>query len=818
MPTHRCDRTIAATVRWLLPAALLLFAAAGARTAEVSRIDVYPPDINLSTASDRQAYIVVATRADGVTLDVTSEAAASPADAAVVRLDGRTLLPVADGQTTLRVEHAGHEVSVPVRVADAGTDRPISFQLDVMPVFMRGGCNTGACHGSARGQDGFLLSLFGFDPESDHFRLTREMPSRRLNLAVPAESLLLEKAVGSVPHTGGKRFDVDSEYYRTLLRWIEAGAPADSGEVASLERLELFPPEIVLEGPDAGQQMVARAVYSDGTDRDVTHLAAFLSNNDNSAEIDSTGMVRAAKRGEAFLLARLDTETVGSQVLVLAAGSAYSPSDEQPANYIDELIDEKLRKIRMLPSPLCSDEVFLRRVTLDIVGRMPTIEEQEQFLADASPAKRDAVIDRLLESKEFSEIWAMQFAEMLMMRSTNQLSYKSMFLYWDWLNRNIADNVPLDDMVRELLASTGGTFSAPATNFYQVENDTLKTAENVAQSLLGIRMQCAQCHNHPFDRWTMDDYYAFAGFFAQIGRKPGEDYREQIIFDRGGGEVRHPVGNRVVPVKFLGGDRPEVAPGEDRRAVLAEWLTAPDNPYFAPAIANRVWTHFFGLGIVEPIDDVRISNPPSNPQLYEALGRKLVEYDYDLKRLVRDICRSNAYQRSTQANESNREDQRNFARARVRRLRAEILLDSISQVTETRDKFRGLPLGARAVQIADGATTNYFLTTFGRSPRETVCACDVKTEPTLSQALHLLNGDTVAGKVVQGGVVKRLLEAGNTPEQVVEQLYRRCLCRPPGEQERAALLAAVAEADNTQAALEDVFWAVLNSQEFLFNH
>ena len=333
----------------------------------------------------------------------------------------------------------------------------------------------------------------------------------------------------------------------------------------------------------------------------------------------------------------------------------------------------------------------------------------------------------------------MKWAELLMVRSggPTQISYKSIFLYSNWLTEQIAGNVPLDRIVRQLLAARGGTFSTPATNFYQIEPDTLKTAENVAQVFMGVRVQCAQCHNHPFDRWTMDDYYSFAAFFSQIGRKEGEDYRETIIFNRGGGEVNHPVGGRVMAPKFLGGPKPDCA-GKDRREVLADWLTAPDNPFFAPSVANRIWAHFFGIGIVEPVDDVRVSNPPANPELYRQLGRKLVEYKYDFKRLVRDICLSQTYQRATQTNASNEGDQRNFAHARVRRIQAEMLRDCISQVTETKDKFRGLPLGARAVQIADGATSDYFLTTFGRSPRETVCACDVRSEPTLSQALHLL--------------------------------------------------------------------------------
>jgi hypothetical protein len=371
--------------------------------------------------------------------------------------------------------------------------------------------------------------------------------------------------------------------------------------------------------------------------------------------------------------------------------------------------------------------------------------------------------------------------------------------------------------VRELLSASGGTFRNAATNYYQTERDTLKVAENVAQQFMGIRTQCCQCHNHPFDRWTMNDYYSFAAFFAQVGRKQAEDYRETIIFNSGGGEVTHPVGGRVMAPKFLGGAVADVA-GKDRREVMAAWLTSPENPYFSTSVANRVWAHFFGRGIIEPVDDIRVSNPASNPELFQTLGKKLVEYKYDFKHLVRDICTSQTYQRTSQRNSSNEHDEANFAHAIVRRIPAEMLLDCVSEVTETKDKFQGLPLGSRAVQVADGRTSDYFLTTFGRAPRDTVCAAEAKTEPNLSQALHLLNGPTVQSKISQGGVVNRLLDKKTPPASVVEAIYLRCLSRKPTADETQKLVALINQGGNPQAGLEDVFWAVLNSREFLFNH
>ena len=784
--------------------------------AEPARIDVYPPNVQLDNSRDRQRVIVVATRGDGVTEDVTAKAKLTLADPKLAKLDKNTVAPAADGQTTLAVEYGGKTASIPVVVKSAATAPPVSFKLDVMPVLTRAGCNTGGCHGSARGKDGFHLSLFGYDPDGDHFRLSREVPFRRINLAVPEESLLLQKAAGSVPHTGGKRFETTSQYYATILAWLQAGAPSDSGKVPTVENVELYPPQAVLEGEGNTQSMLARAKYSDGTDRDVTDLAVFLSNNDNSAAVDASGLVNASKRGEAFVLARYDTKTVGSQFIVLPAGIQGAPPSTPPANYIDELVNAKLQKLRIQPSELCSDQVFLRRVTIDITGRLPSEDDYRSFIADKDPAKRAKLVDRLLGQKEFAEIWAMKWAELLMIKSSNTVSYKSTYLYYNWLSERISRGVPLDQIVRDVLTASGGTFSNPATNFYQIETDTLKTAENVAQVFLGLRVQCAQCHNHPFDRWTMDDYYGFAGFFSQIGRKTAEDYRETVVFNRGGGEVRHPVTGRPVPPTLLGGPQPDVK-GKDRREIMAAWLTSPDNPYFAASVANRIWAHFFGIGIVEPVDDVRVSNPPSNPQLLDALGKKLVEYKYDFRRLVRDLCNSQTYQRSTQANATNADDERNFARARVRRIQAEMLLDCVSQVTETKDKFRGLPLGARAVEIADGTTTNYFLTTFGRSPRETVCACEVQMSPTLSQALHQLNGDTINGKVRAGGVVKKMLDARRSPEEIIKTLYLRCLGREPSPEELAKLNTLAAGGQTVQR-LEDVFWGILNSREFSFNH
>jgi hypothetical protein len=789
-----------------------------APTDGLTALHVYPPGISLTTARDRQSLVVQATYADGITRDVTREATITPANPTLLKRDGSIVHPAADGETTLAVAFGGRSLTIPVKVAQAKTVPPISFRLDVMPVFMRAGCNTGSCHGAARGKDGFRISLFGFDPEGDHYRLTREMVGRRINLAIPSDSTLLEKAVGAVQHTGGKRFEPGSELYRTIHQWIDAGALND--DVAKLPKVvgvDLYPNSGVLDGKGSIQQLTVRARYSDGTDRDVTSLAVFLTNNEVSAAVTPDGLVTAGERGEAFVMARFGTYTVGSQFIVLPRGLKFEYPKEPEANYVDKLVADKLRKLRIAPSGLCDDATFLRRATLDIVGLTPTVEEYNRFMSSTDPAKRAKLVDELLERKEFSEIWVNQWAELLQIRSTITVSYKSMFLYYNWLVERLSKNMPMDQMVQELLGASGGTFKNAATNFYQTTTETLPLTESVAQVFMGMRIQCAQCHNHPFDRWTQDDYYGFAAFFAQIGRKGGEDYRETIVFNAGGGEVNHPVGGRVMAPKFLGGDVPDVS-GKDRRVVLAKWLASPRNPWFASSFANRVWAHFMGIGIVEPIDDFRVSNPASNPELLEALGKHFTETKYDLKALVRDICNSRTYQRATQRNESNASDDRNFAHSLVRRIKAENLLDTISGVTETKDKFQGLPLGARAVQIADGQSSTYFLTTFGRAARETPCSCEVKMEPTLSQALHLLNGDTVNAKITQGGVLTRLMKAKKTPEEQITELYLRCLSRKPTPEELAKLVPTLGGEKERAQGLDDLFWALLNCREFLFNH
>ena len=784
-----------------------------------SELRVFPTNINLTTKGDRQSVVVQAVYADGLTRDVTSDASFTLANKALAKIDRGILYPAADGKTDLQIKYGGQIVTLPVTVAQANVERPISFNLDVMPVFMKAGCNSGSCHGSSRGKDGFHLSLFGYDPEGDYHRLTRESIGRRINLALPAESLMIEKALGKVPHGGGERFKADSELNQTLMRWLDAGVPMDSTNIPKVVGVEFTPKQAVLDGSNTTQRVMVRATYSDGTDRDVTGLAAFFSNNDPVAKVTEDGVVKAGQRGEAYITARFETFTVGAQMLVVPKGLKFTWPEIPENNYVDQLVNAKLKKLRITPSDLCDDASFIRRAYIDITGALPKTEEVREFVDNMSSGKRTDLIDKLLDQKEFSDLWVMKFAELLQIRSNNdQFTYKPALLYYNWLQEKFTKNTPIDQIVKDLLTADGSNFKNPAASYFQIEKETLKTSENVAQVFMGMRIQCAQCHNHPFDRWTMNDYYGFAAFFPQVSRKIGDDPRESIIYAKADGEVKHPITKKTMAPKFLGGERPEVAKGEDRREVLANWIASTNNPYFAKNMANMVWAHFVGKGIIDPVDDVRVSNPAINPELLEALGGKFMDYKYDFKKLVRDICNSRTYQLSTRVNESNALDDRNFSHAGIRRMRAEVLLDVINEVTESNDKFQGLPRGARAVEIADGNVNNYFLTTFGRATRGTVCSCEVRTEPNLSQALHLLNGDSTQGKIASGGVIKKLLAKYKEPSKVIEELYVRCLARSPTEKETAKLKGYFGSGKPDEQVLTDIFWALLNSKEFIFNH
>lgn len=815
-------------LRTIVPCVLLFTSADLSRASDnaqppsaLMNLVIYPSEISLEHQRDYQRIVIIGTNANGATRDVTSQAAISFSSDGVAAYKDGLLRPLNNGESVLRAVVESISAEATVRVKNAGQTMPISFRNDVLPIFMKAGCNSGACHGSAQGREGFRLSLFGFEPEKDYISLTRDLGARRTDLAEPGRSLVLHKPLEKVPHGGGRRFSEGSELHDVLAEWIATRTPNDPPNVPKLTGIEIMPSEAVLRGKGNKLKLVVQARYSDGTERDVTSLALFSSSDTTTIIVDDTGSATSGLKGEAFVMARYGTFAVVSQFIVLDDDVQFNWEDEAiPVNEIDEAVNAKLKKLQINPSPICSDEVFLRRIYLDIIGLLPTVEEYRTFMADEAADKRSRLIDRLLQRPEFPELWAMKWAELLRIESgSRRITHKAMYLYNAWLRDAILSDKPMDELVRELLGAEGGNFSNPAANFYLVGTQPTEMAENVAQVFCGIRIQCAQCHNHPFERWTQDDYYSFAAFFSQVGRKKTDDLRETVIHNTQRGEVAHPRSGQRMNPKFLGGAAPASFRGGDRRKELAAWLTSKDNPYFAACFVDRVWAHFMGKGLVDPPDDVRVSNPPSHPMLREKLARRFVESKYDLRTLVRMICNSNVYQRSSRFNPANEKDSRNFSHALPRRLSAETVLDILCGVTEVPEKFKGLPLGARAVQIADSKSGSYFLDVFGRPPRLSACTCERRNEPTLSQALHLINGDTIQRKITAPkGRLSRLLNAGADPRAVIEDLYVSAYCRKPTDIEIQRLLKSINETEDKKKGLEDIYWAVLNSKEFIFNH
>ncbi len=784
----------------------------------VESLQVFPAEVALRYLSDKQRILVQVRFTDGSTRDVTTAAQVAFNDSTVAEWAAGNVLPKAAGHASAVVtwQDVSCELKITVDESETG-ERPLRFRNDILPLLTRAGCNAGKCHGAASGKDGFRLSLYGFDPSGDHYRITREMSGRRVNLARPSECLLINKATGAVPHSGGVRIEPGTVAYRQLVTWIATGAESDPDDTPTPTDIEVFPHETVMGRPGESQSSTVLARYSDGSMRDVTDQAVFFSNNEAVATVSESGSTVGTGPGSAFMMARFDQFTAGMPIVV-RSGREYPPPTFTPKNYIDELALARWLDLQVHPSAVCSDEIFLRRVFLDTVGLLPTSEQRQHFLESTAENKREQLVDELVGSEAFLDMWIMKLAEMLQIRRANGLTAKGLSLYDSWLRERVHSGVTVDAIVRELIPASGSTFDNPPTSYYQTETTPQLLAENIAQAFLGTRIQCAQCHNHPFDRWTMDDYYGFASFVSQVGYKQAKDPREITVYNVGEGSLKHPVRDREVKPKFLGGDCPDIAPGEDYRETLAEWLTSSKNEAFSQNISNVLWAHFMGIGLVDPVDDMRVSNPPTNPELLKSLAEHLVSYKFDVRQLARDICNSKTYQLATQANDWNAWDDRNFSRARIRRLRAEVLLDCISQVTHTTNSLSGLPLGGRAIEIPDGAANNYFLETFGRASRNTPCTCEVSTSPTLSQALHLLNGENTSGKIEQGAWIKQLSSSGKSPLEVVKAIYVACLARQPSGQEVAAIKSQLDAAQDPESELIDFFWAMLNSNEFIFNH
>jgi hypothetical protein len=796
-------------------------------------LGVFPPAVALDGADDRQQLVITET-SSGKHTDRTTEAtfATSSAAVAVVSRDG-VVTPVGDGEATITATANGSTAKVTVKVKNAMTPKPVTFERDIQPIFTRVGCNAGACHGKARGQNGFQLSLLAYDNDFDFNAVVTEARGRRIFPANPAFSLLLRKPTAQVPHGGGKKITEGSPEYRTLERWIAAGTPRTPADAPKLERITVFPDSRLMTFK-ATQQLAVTAHYSDGTTRDVTHLAQFSSSESVYAAVDATGRVTAGPiPGEATIMARFAEKFAISNALIpLPTPVSAEQYDKLPRNnFIDGHVWAKLRQLNITPSEPAGDATFHRRAYLDIIGRIPTPEETRAFLADTDPKKREKLIDSLLDRPEYADFWANKWAD-LVRPNPYHVGMKATYNLDQWLRRSFRENKPYDQFVREIITANGSTFTNGAAVFYRNRREPDELTTMVSQLFLGVRLDCAKCHHHPFEVWGQDDFYSFAAFFGKIGRKgtgisaPISGGEEAIYHGegtvgrrRGGGPVKHPItGKEMVPTPLLG--KPlDIDPETDPRAVLAEWVTSPENPYFAKVIVNRVWADLMGRGIVDPVDDLRATNPPSNPELLDALAADFRKNKCDLKKLIRVICTSHAYGLSTTPNDRNAADLRNYSRHYRQRLRAEVLLDMVSDITGVPERFDAMPPGSRAMELWTVRSQSLFLDSFGRPDPNQDPPCERTSDTTVVQALHLMNSPNLYRKVTADeGRCATLAKGTKTPVEIADELYLLAYCRFPTDTERAAAVKRFERPNATRrTAAEDLLWALINTPEFVFN-
>jgi hypothetical protein len=786
--------------------------------ANYAEVTADPSAVTLSGPTACYSLLVTGRTTDGRLIDLTRTARYRILDDKVASVSpGGVVRPAADGKTAVCIEAGGKSLSVAVTVSGAKAPRRFNFENDVLPVLSRFGCNSSGCHGKAEGQNGFKLSVFGFDPAADHAALTRESRGRRVFPAAPEHSLLLLKMSGQVAHGGGVRVAAGSSDFETVRGWIAAGTPFGSLDDPKVTGIHVEPRERML--PHKGQQqlrVVAR--YSDGREADVTTHARFQSNNEGLAAVASSGLVTAGEvPGEAAVMASFMNAVDVFRVVVPRAEEIKDYPAVPENNFIDHHVFRKLRKLNIVPSDLADDAEFLRRVYLDVIGTLPTANEARRFLEDRRPDRRARLVDDLLERPEFADYWALQWADLLRVDRA-ALGQKRAYAYYKWVRDSLAANKPWDEFAREVVTAEGPLTEVAPANFYKAMAKPGETASTLAQVFLGVRIACAECHHHPFDRWSQTDYYGMQAFFVGVGVKASP--RGEAVADEGKAVTKNPRTGADVFAHPLGETTPSVLPTGDRRELFARWLTRPENPWFARSLANRVWAHFMGRGLIDPVDDVRATNPPTHPELLEALAGNVVENRFDLKALIRTITASRTYQLSSKPNATNECDEQNYSRARFKRIGAEVLLDMVSQTTGVSERFSGMPPGTRAVQLWDSKVPHYFLKVFGRPERISACECERNHEPSVAQVLHLLNAPEVHAKLShEGGYVAKLVKREASDEALVEELYLTFYSRPPQQKERTVALAYLREAKGPRReAVEDLAWSLLNSLEFIFNH
>lgn len=807
----------------------LMFSATASFAAEGPVL--FPATVTLDGPHAYQQLVVENIR-DGKALgDLTAQAKFVSANEKIAAVDADGVVrPVSDGETVIRAQVGETAVETKITVRGSGGAQPWNFANDVQTIFTKTGCNMGACHGAQSGKKGFKLALRGYDHRTDFNTLTRQARGRRVIPSDPARSLILLKATGAVPHGGGVRFGTDSLEYRTVSEWIAEGAAGPSDGDAKITALTVIPQQVTLKTKDK-QQIIVQAAYSDGTVRDVTRWAVYDTTEMGVAAVDKRGKVTVVGSGESAITvwfsSHVSVATVSVPYENQVDGDLFAQTSQ--ANFVDDLILKKMKILRLPPSPQATDAEFMRRVYLDTLGVLPSTEEAKEFLADKSPDKRAQLIDRILQRPEYVDYWTYKWSDLLLINS-KKLKPAALWAFYSWLRQSVEENKPWDQLAREVVTARGSTLDNGAANFFVLHKDPQQLTETTSLTFLGMSITCARCHDHPMERWTQDDYYAMANLFGRVRQKDGNSDGETIVFPVPDGNVKHPT-RGIVPIPTpLDGKPLALDDPRDRREHLANWLTAPENPYFARAIVNRVWANYMGRGLVQPVDDLRATNPASNETLLSALADDLRAHKYDLKHLIRTITNSAAYQRSTQTVPGNESDDRFYSHYLLKRMPAEVMLDTFSQVTGAPSQFAGYPAGWRALQLPDSNVASYFLNAFGRPSREFVCACERSEDPNVTQVLHLVNGKTLNEKLKSKEcIVGELADGGQTDEQIIERIYLSALTRYPTVAEKMALVAAFAEtAQETtdekvakkqrRELIADFIWATLSSKEFLFIH
>ncbi len=780
----------------------------------------------------RQQLVVSARAATGGLRDVTSGATFTAAPANLARVDSTGLItPLADGTVTITAQTKdGLKATLSVVVEKATVALPINFANQIVPIFTKAGCNAGGCHGKSGGQNGFKLSLLGFEPTEDYEYLVKEARGRRVLPAAPERSLLLLKSSAMVPHGGGKRIDPGSFDYQLITRWIAQGMPYGAETDPSVARIEVFPKQRTMT-LGSNQQLAVTAYYTDGTAEDVTHTAVYEANDKEMGKAEGTGYISVFQQpGDVGVMIRYQSKVAVFQATVPLG----APVEKLPAsrNFIDEIVFNKLKVVGMPASDICDDATFIRRVSLDVAGRLPSLEETRAFLAEAGPSKRDQLVERLLESTDYADFFANKWSALLRNKRGQPTHQRGNYAFHAWIRDSFAANKPFDQFAREVVASAGDMTDNPPVAWYRQVTTASMQLEDTAQLFLGTRLQCAQCHHHPYEKWSQNDYYSFSAFFSQVSRKPGSQAGEEIIFHkRGNASAVNKKTSQAVKPAGLGSKPPELAPDDDPRHALADWMSAKDNPFFAHTLANRYWKHFFNRGLVEPEDDMRETNPPVNPELLQALANYFVTSKYDLKHLVRTICQSSTYQLSSVPNKYNAADKHNFSRYYPKRLGAEVLFDAVNGLTKANGGFAGLPAETRAVQLPDNSfnASSYFLTVFGRPDSSSACECERSMDASLAQSLHLLNSRDIQDKLASNtGRAAQLVADSRPDEDKIRELYLLSLARQPDSGElslaREHIMKQPKDKDgkvlqpDARKAYEDIVWALFNTKEFLFNH